>query len=516
MKNNPIQRIHDILRFSHQKGDQIARKGYAISLPDFVTIDQPMLKFIDEVLSAFRSCFSRKATYEWFVVIVVGLMIRADHLGLTAIVRSLAIHPRHYESMLHFFRSDAWSLDSLRLAWFNVVRRVAPLLYVRGRVVLVGDGMKQAKEGRRMPGVKKLHQESENVSKGEYIFGHLFGAIGILAGTPQKWFCLPLFMHLQDGVKAIFGWTDNTEERQASHVVQMIDQALAAARTFGGALLLLDRYFLSIPALQRLTEGNRTVMHIVTKAKINAVAYQRPEPKKPGRGRPPKKGKMLKLATLFQTRASDFQTAGVTIYGKEETVSFLCLDLLWGQGLYQELRFVLVRHGDRLSILVSTDLTLEATEIIALYGYRFKIECTFREMKQVIGAFGYRFWSTSMPKLNRYRRKGEMDPLEQVTNESDRKRIRLTLQAIEGFVMCSVIATGIMQLIALRFSGRTPALFFRYLRTPSKSIVSEATVVAYLRQSIFRLFAQNPQLALTQIIRSKQKSTDVDADSLAS
>ncbi|MFL1676656.1 hypothetical protein [Paenibacillus dendritiformis] len=223
-----------------------------------------------------------------------------------------------------------------------------------------------------------------------------------------------------------------------------------------------------------------------------------------------------KLADLFQTRAVDFQTATVTIYGKEETVTFLCLDLLWGQGFYQELRFVLVRHGERLSILVSTDLALEATEIITLYGYRFKIECTFREMKQVIGAFGYRFWSSSIPKLNRYHRKGESDPLEQVTDEQHRKRTRLTLQAIEGFVMCSCIAVGVVQLLALRFSGRTPALFFRYLRPPSKSIVSEATVVAYLRKSIFRLFAQNPHVALTEIIRSKQAATDKDADSLAS
>ena len=29
-----------------------------------------------------------------------------------------------------------------------------------------------------MPGVKKLHQDSEDSSKGEYIFGHLFGAVG--------------------------------------------------------------------------------------------------------------------------------------------------------------------------------------------------------------------------------------------------------------------------------------------------------------------------------------------------
>ncbi|MBD2843914.1 transposase [Paenibacillus sp. IB182496] len=477
-----------------------------------------MLKFIDEALSTFRPCFSRKAAYEWFVVIVVGLMVRTDHWGLTAIVRGLALAPRHYESMVHFFRSTAWSLEALRLAWFKVVGRMAPLLYVRGRVVLVGDGMKQAKEGRRMPGVKKLHQESENSSKGEYIFGHLFGAIGILAGTPIKWFCLPLFMNLQDGVKTIFGWDASSEERQDSHVVQMIDQAFAAAHSLGPALLLLDRYFLSIPALQRLNEGNDTGesnMHMVTKAKMNVVAYEQPV-RKSGRGRPPKKGKVLKLAELFHTRAAEFQSVKVTIYGKEETVSCLCLDLLWGQGLYQELRFVLVKQGDRHSILVSTDRSLEAVEIITLYGYRFKIECTFREMKQVIGAFGYRFWSPSMPKLKRYLRKGESHPLEQVTSEPDRKRIRQTLQAIEGFVMCSVIATGLIQLIALRFSGLTPALFVRYLRTPSKAIVSEATVTAHLQQSIFRLFARNKQLSLTQIIRSKQDLPSTNADLRAS
>jgi len=63
-----------------------------------------------------------------------------------------------------------------------------------------------------------------------------------------------------------------------------------------------------------------------------------------------------------------------------------------------------------------------------------------------------------MSKLNRYRRKGESDPLEHVTDVRHRKRIRWTLQAIEGFVLCSCIATGVVQLLALRFSGRTPAL----------------------------------------------------------
>jgi hypothetical protein len=476
-----------------------------------------MLKYINSILCQFRSCFSREATFQWFVVILLGLMQRSDHLGLTSIIRDLSLPAHYYESLIHFFRSSAWSLESLRRMWLQVVRRVAPLYSLNGAVILIGDGMKQAKEARRMPGVKKLHQESENSSKAEYIFGHMFGAIGILMGTTLKWFCLPLFMNLQGGVKSVFGW-NHPKERQDSHVVQVIEQGLTAVKTFGKAILLLDRHFLSVPALKRWKEGNQSTdisMHLVTQAKANAVAYEPPEKKK-GKGRPRKKGAMVKLRELFQTRASEFETTTVTMYGKEETVQYLCLDLLWGQGLYLKLRFVLVRWGDRLSILVSTDLTLAATDIIALYGYRFKIECMFREMKQAIGAFCYRFWSKSMPKLNRYLKKGAPHPVEQVTDEKERTQIQLTVKAIEGYVMCCCIAMGLLQLIAIRYSTGKLNLFFRYLRTPSKKVVSEATVMAYLRTSIFRLFARNSHLTITQIIQSKQEMPGVDTDSLVS
>lgn len=446
-------------------------------------------------------------------------MLRSDHWGVTSILRDLALHPRGYETLIHFFRSSAWSLDSLRRTWLEVVQRVAPLFLIQGRVVLVGDGMKQAKEARRMPGVKKLHQESENTSKPDFIVGHLLGATGILMGTPAKWFCLPLVMNLQDGVKAIFGWKD-PPERQASHVIQMIDQGFAAATVFGKAIFLLDRYFLSVPALKRLNHWNRggeANLQIVTKVKSNAVAYQRPsQDGTKRRGRPRKKGATVKLMTLFQSHATAFQSAAVVMYGKEETLSYYTLDLLWGNGLYQELRFVLVKMGERSSILASTDLTLAATDIIRLYGYRFKIECTFREMKQQIGGFSYHFWSKSMPKLNRYLKKDQADPLESVKEERDRRNIQRTVKAIEGFVMCSCIAMGLLQLLAMEYSSKVPGLFLRYLRTPSKAIVSEASVMAYLRKSIFRMFARNPHLSITQIIRSKQDSSYVDDDWLAS
>ena len=110
-----------------------------------------------------------------------------------------------------------------------------------------------------------------------------------------------------------------------------------------------------------------------------------------------------------------------------------------------------------------------------------------------------------MPKLNRFKRKDEIDAIDKVKDEKVRERIISTLNAVEMYVMCSCIAIGLLQIIALNFSSNElNNKIFRYLRTPSKTIVSEATVAYYLRKNIIRIMTKNAGLSITKIIKNKQ------------
>ncbi len=170
------------------------------------------------------------------------------------------------------------------------------------------------------------------------------------------------------------------------------------------------------------------------------------------------------------------------LYGKKEHVRYYNIDLLWGQKLYQELRFVLAEINGSRTILASTSLTLEPVSIIRLYSCRFRIECTFRELKQQVGAFCYHFWTKHMPRLNHYQKKDEPSPLEQVKTESSRKKVLETVRAIEMHMMLSCIAMGILQILSIRFMGKVRPDQLRYQRIPSRGRISEAAVMDYLRK----------------------------------
>lgn len=216
-------------------------------------------------------------------------------------------------------------------------------------------------------------QESESASKQALIHGHFFGAVGILIGNLTKIFCLlPLSIQIHDGDKAVCDWEG---DESVSHVVQMLRDVFRAAVYFDCCLFVLDRYFITVPLLaewQKESRQHPDLVHIITKAKKNCTAYEQPEEYK-GRRRRPVKGKAVHIHELFCSSASSFTSAKLTIYGENKNVRYLARTYLYGQKPYQPLQFVLVEDEEKQVILVSTDLTMAAKNILMAYACHSKI-----------------------------------------------------------------------------------------------------------------------------------------------
>ena len=148
-----------------------------------------------------RPAFSRLQTFLWFATAVAGFTVRSDMLGVTSIVRALNLNARYYNALVDHFHSAAVKLDQLTTLWAHLVLRLFPQpVRINGRHVLVGDGIKVPKCGRKMPAVKLLHQQSEANTKPEYIMGHSLQAVGILVHAASSFFAIPLAIRIHEGL----------------------------------------------------------------------------------------------------------------------------------------------------------------------------------------------------------------------------------------------------------------------------------------------------------------------------
>ena len=474
------------------------------------------MNLLNKILMHFKHCFT-EPSFQVFIITILGLILRQDNLGMTSFIRALALDPSAYNSIEYFFKSASFNIRKVNETWINIACKYAPLVTHKGMIFFIIDGVKVSKEALKMVGVKKHKQDSENSGKGEYIHGHMFGSVGILIGKPGKMFCLPLSNKIHNGIKEALNWSKDFEAwRKESHIVQMIHQTFEAAKIFErDAVVLADCYFSKKTALKALDTLNETVdftLSIVTKMIMSTAAFEEPPPRTGEPGRPPLTGEKVKLKELFTTKASEFIEDEALIYGELKKVSYYVIDLLWGRMVcektgktyYNKLRFVLVKYDDVKAILMSSNLNLSGKEILEAYGFRFKIECTFRELKQVINGFGYRFWNKKMPKLNKRKKKTAPDPLESVTDENDRKNILKTLRAIEMFALCSAIALGVLQLCSLEYSDFLDLKKLKYLRTYRGKFASEATIVEYIRNEFNRYCFLGSELPIMQKIRIRQ------------
>jgi hypothetical protein len=444
-----------------------------------------------------RPAFARTRTFLWFTMALAAMCTRGDLRGVTSLVRALGLKQQCYDRLLDFFHSPAVSIDRLTKCWTALVLRVlSPHLFmVNGRIVLLADGIKAPKTGRKMPAVKKLHQESQNNTKPEFIFGHSCQAIAVVVRAATSFCAVPLACRIHEG--AVFS---NRDQRS------LLDKLILLLTDLGITIpyyLVADAYYASAAIIHPLLKSGQ---HLITAVRSSAVAYEPAEPAvTPRRGRRRIYGRKHRLKELF-TDQQAFLAAPSPVYGERNVMlQFRAIDLYW-RPVGRLVRFVLVIHPGRgRKIFLCTDLTLTPLQIIHIYGIRFKIEVSFKQAIYTVGTYSYHFWMSAMtPRL---RRSGN----QYLHRQSDvyRAKVRRKLAAYHCHIQLGIIAQGLLQTLAVLDAPAVWRQFGSWLRTIRPGILpSEQVVAVALRYALPQFLAGNTNTnPLVQFIR---KHIDLD------
>jgi len=482
-----------------------------------------MAGFLMEFVMGLEGAFSRRAAFAWFVAVFAGFMLRSDWLGATSLIRALDLSPALYPSLLHFFHSESWTGGKLLRLCVKRLAAMGLLVLVDGNLVIVGDETKAPKEGRRMPNVKTLRQTSETSSKPSYFRGHEWMFLGVLIGFGPKLFCAPVYARLSDGVSKVKPKAKAKTKTKAKTRVKAKIKAKAKAkqeaketgeepRTAGivkaaaevaadlafRAYLVLDAFYGVGPVFVAAREAGNIL--VVTRAKSNCVAHIPAAPRTGrGRGRPRKYDGAVKLGSLYASESGQFETRRAKVYGREEDVRLFARIYHWkpAGGL---LLFVLAETSAGRITLMCSRLDIDPVTALELYCHRSLVEVMFGNLKNLLGAMEYRFWSA--PLAPQSRRPASNPP---ARHSDSPKATARTLTAISNFVHVGMVALAFLQAFACKFGPTAVAEADCWLRTSSGPVPSEFVAKLAAGNILRRLLRASASNPIAQIIRAKQR-----------
>lgn len=136
-----------------------------------------------QAVRSLRPACRRSRTFLWMVLALMGLCCRSDRAGVTSYVRVLDFGSEAYQRFLHLFHSKGLDLDRLTACWVRLCLMLFQPMLAGSRMVCLGDGIKAPKEGKQMPAVKMLHQQSAQQLKagihhGPFVSGHFLAGPG--------------------------------------------------------------------------------------------------------------------------------------------------------------------------------------------------------------------------------------------------------------------------------------------------------------------------------------------------
>jgi len=344
-----------------------------------------MINTIIPILRKFRKCFSRRAGFNNFVTVILGVLLCGGRKVVTNFTRFGRLESR-YTMLYKFLSRSPWSVQKVVETLVDILLALLPLKReADGRIPLVvsEDSTFAEKSGKKMPGVGFFLDTSNGGKGSKWVRAHCWMVLTAMLDIPGLgWVHFPL--------RCGMFVRKSTAEAAGETFVPMLEVALGLIRL----TLPAERFSLTVVAdsfFAKKTFGGALLEwghHLVTRLKKNSVGYTPPvAQEKRKRGRPRKYGEKVKLLSLLDDQSAAKKMT-INVYGKDEIVTMAC-GVFVVKWLARPVLVMAVGGKKGKALFMSTDVTMDPMRALELYAARFGIETMFRDLKQDLGFTEY-------------------------------------------------------------------------------------------------------------------------------
>ncbi len=335
------------------------------------------------LLQLFASCFT-EPTFRRFVVLATGWVLCVGKRTVTGVIRAAGVVGRRHHSGYHrFFSAARWTADAVGL---RLLRLLLAMRATNEVVVMAVDDTLARHTGKHIAS-GAMHRDPllSTGKKPFFHFGHNWVVLAVVVRAPiwSKAFSLPVLVRLyrSEKLNKKLGLAHRKKTELAAELTALVAQHFPSLRV----RLVGDNGYTNRSVLRALPNS----FHFIGRAGMDAALYAVPAKVKGSRrGRPRVKGQRLP-SPAQRAKTGRWRCIDAVIYGKSVTVQVQVFDALWYQAARERLlRFVLIRGWpghDKDDVLVSTDRTLNAAQIIEAYCLRWSLEETFGWAKGRLG-----------------------------------------------------------------------------------------------------------------------------------
>ena len=323
---------------------------------------------------------------EIFSRLITGWILRTTRRTITGIIPMAdPMGYRTHDAYHRFFPDARWSLTSL---WKILVRLLVAKLAAKGNISLAIDDTLFHRSGRKVNGAG-FWRDAVRSTKTKIVYAWGLNLVVLTLQVQPPWGGEPLGLPINMRVHR------KNEKSLIKLAVEMLEE-VAAWLGCRKIRVVADGFYAS------LAGWNITNTTIISRLRRDASLYELPpKRKRPGRGRPRKRGVQLPKLKIIASHVRKWTPVTFIARGKKVIRLVYSREVLWYNVSKTPVLLVISRDPngkERDDYFFTTDVKMKIADVLGAYADRWAIEDTFQNAKQHLGAEQLQTWARKGPE----------------------------------------------------------------------------------------------------------------------